>query len=211
MKYQLVIHYRKCYNGDMKIIILTGSIATGKSTVLARCKLLRIPALNTDALAHELLAHGGAAVKEVAKLFPESLVNKDGSSFIDRHKLGKIVFADGKKLTQLEHVLHPLIRKKEQAWIRKQRYQGRKKVVIEVPLFFEKWRKYHPHTDIVVVTSASLWMMKKRALARQEMTPAKLSRILKRQWPTAKKAAFADVVIHTGLGHAHSVRQINSL
>jgi dephospho-CoA kinase len=181
----------------MKIIYLTGSIATGKSTILEQFKRCGIPVLNTDVIAHALLAENGKAVLQVAAIFPETLVNIGKAPRIDRQKLGEIVFADNKKLRQLEKILHPQIRIKEQQWIRQQRRLGRKIVVIEVPLFFENWRKYNPHSTCVAVSSASLWMMKNRALKRSQMTREKLQKILKRQWPTARKKAFATMVIHS--------------
>lgn len=193
----------------MKILILTGSIATGKSTVLSQFKRLGVPGLNADAIVHRLLDKGGEAVEQVAAAFPESVVAKGCPAYIDRKKLGQIVFSDAMKLKKLEEILHPLVRKKEMEWLKKQRRLGRKLVVVEIPLFFEsRWRQNPSAYGTVITTSASLWTKKQRAFSRANITAEKLRTILKRQWPTPKKKAFSDVVIHTGLGKAFAMRQL---
>lgn len=193
----------------MNIIILTGSIATGKSTVLAQFKRRGFASLNADSVVHELLGKGGAAVEKVASAFPESVVAKGCPAYIDRKKLGNIVFNDARKLAQLEHILHPLVRANEIEWLKRQRRLGRKNVVIEIPLYFEsRRRKNFTSRQTVVTTSASLWTIKQRALGRMHMTPTRLKNIMQRQWQSARKAAYADRVIHTGLGKAHAMRQV---
>lgn len=195
----------------MNIIILTGSIATGKSTVLSQFKRLGFASLNADSVVHTLLGKSGEAVDKVAKVFPESINTNEIPACIDRKKLGNIVFNDAQKLAQLEQILHPLVRRKESEWLRQQRRLGRKNVVIEIPLYFEsRWQKHRRAKTMIVTTSASLWMIRRRALARKNMTPEKLAQIMKRQWSSAKKAAFADATIHTGLGYASAMRQVLS-
>lgn len=196
----------------MKVIILTGSIATGKSAVLNQFRQCGVVGLNADSIVHQLLAPGGEAVERVAASFPESVVAKGCPAYIDRKKLGNIVFGDVRKLRRLEHILHPLVRKKETEWIRKQRILGRKTVIVEVPLFFEShWQKAGCRYAQVMTTSASSWAMKKRALGRMHMTGDRLKNITARQWPTAKKVAFSDFVIHTGLGYGHAMRQVKQI
>ena len=180
----------------MQIIALTGSIASGKSTIRAMCQHMGIPAIDMDQIAHALLVPGpgGKAMQQVASQFPEAATKRG----VDRQRLGELVFADPKKLKQLETILHPYIKQEVGRWLTIQRRLGRKQVVVEVPLLFETGmhRDYH-HT---ITTTASLPCIKGRALARPGMTESKLRTILGRQWPQAKKQAHADGVVVTGLG-----------
>lgn len=183
----------------MQIIGLTGSIASGKSTVREAFERSGVPTIDTDRIVHSLLAPGGAGMLPVAKAFPAA-ATKMG---LDRSRLGDMVFADEKKLKQLEAILHPLVQKEVGKWVRMQRRLGFKKVAVEVPLLFEaNMQRFY---DITIVTVSSKFAITQRALKRPGMTKEKLTQILSRQWPQARKCAHADVVIYNGLGGPQAV------
>ena len=179
---------------QMKKIALTGSIATGKSTVMRQFAQHGIAVLDADRLVHQLLAEGGLAVNPVGHAFPET---KKGNT-IDRLSLGNIVFNDTKQLAKLEAILHPLVRVQEESYIRQLRQFGFKQVIVEIPLLFESGS--NKRFDQVIVTTASPFLIHKRALSRPNMNAEKLKQILARQLPDHKKRLRADHVIHTGLG-----------
>ena len=80
--------YRRVQNSQLKVIALTGSIATGKSTVARQFAMLGAALYDADKIVHDLLGPKGLAVAKVASIFPEAHV-KD---HIDRKKLGEAVF-----------------------------------------------------------------------------------------------------------------------
>lgn len=172
----------------MQLIAITGSIASGKSTLRRRFAQSRIPTIDADDIAHALIKPGGAAYKAVAKSFPDAI----NSGEINRQKLGEIVFGDEKKLHQLEAILHHLIRQEIKRWARTMRRLGFKQAVVEVPLLFESGM--NRDFDLVICTIASQPEIKRRAMLRPGMTKEKLKKILARQWPQARKARLADRV-----------------
>jgi dephospho-CoA kinase len=85
---------------------LTGSIATGKSTVAAMLKEKGAVILDADQISREVVEVGTPGWKQVVEAFPEA-VREDGA--LDRKKLGRIIFADAEKRQQLEAIIHPLV------------------------------------------------------------------------------------------------------
>lgn len=188
----------------MQVIGLTGSIASGKSTVLAICKELGAAVVDVDALVHQLLAEDQVAINSVAEQFPEAL--EDGA--INRKILGEIVFADDDKLEKIEAILHPLAKNAMQTWIEQQQHAGYKYAVIEVPLLFETgWQNAFSAVMVAVANADTITI---RAMARPGMTKEKLKSILACQWPQGKKRALADFVIDTKMSKAEIKQQLEN-
>lgn len=177
----------------MKVIGLTGGIATGKSTVAAIFSLHGVPVFNADAYVHQQLKQGGKAVPAIETVFPQTVIN----GAIDRTMLGEIVFADEKKLKRLEEIMHPLVREAEIAFIGEHKAAGKKLVVLEVPLLYETGMD--SLCDITIVTDCPAAIQKERALSRPHMTPAKLEHILRQQMSAEEKRRRANHVIRTDL------------
>jgi dephospho-CoA kinase len=186
----------------MKIVGLTGSIAMGKSTAARLFRRVRVPVHDADAAIHALLDKGGAGVGPVARAFPG--VERDGA--IDRAALGCIVFADPAALAKLEAILHPPAARAREAFLARHRRNRTKRVVLDVPLLFETGGE--KRCDLVVVVSASAALQRMRALARPDMTEAKLAGILARQMPDGLKRRRADIVAITGLGLLPTLRAL---
>ena len=194
--------FKKVHSKGMKIVALTGGIATGKSTVARQFQKLGAALYDADRIVHDLLGQGGLAVAKVATVFPETLVGQA----IERKKLGEAVFGQPEKLRQLETMLHPLIWTEEAKFLAQAKRRGAKLCVLEIPLLFEAAAK--KKLDAVVTTTAPKFLQKRRAMLRPGMTERKLAAILQRQMPDHEKRRRADVVIHTGLGKAYSFREV---
>src|SRR5947209_7228794 len=87
---------------------LTGNIACGKSTVLARLAEHGAYTIDADQMIHEILRRGGPAYAPVVEEFGPEIVGLDGE--IDRRALGMVVFSDPAKLKRLEEIEHPIVR-----------------------------------------------------------------------------------------------------
>ena len=98
----------------MRRVALTGGIATGKSHVRARFEQFRVPTIDADVLARQAVAPGTAGLTEVIRRFGENIRDQTGA--LDRKKLGAIVFADAQARRDLEHIVHPFVRKATDAW-----------------------------------------------------------------------------------------------
>ena len=189
----------------MIVIGLTGSIGMGKSTVARQCALLGAKTLNSDAVVHRLMQRSGRAFAAVSSAFPAAVEG----GIIDRKKLGAIVFADEKKLKNLEAILHPLVIEEEKKFAAAQKKLGTKIVVLDIPLLFETGDD--ARMDMTLVASAPVFIQAQRVLARPNMTREKLAQIRKKQMPDREKRKRADFIVHTSLGKAASMRQIKIL
>ena len=168
---------------------LTGSIATGKSTVLRMFANLGVPTFSSDDAVHEL--YRDAAVAPVEALFPG--VTSNGA--IDRDELSKRVLGQPDKLKVLESVVHPLVRERIAQFLRDAQSTGARLAIVDIPLLFEGGHDYG--LDRVAVTAAAPETYRARALARPGMTVEKLEAILARQMPQDEKIKRADYVIYT--------------
>jgi len=178
----------------MWVLGLTGSIASGKSTVAGMFAAQGVPVFSADAAVHEL--YRGAAVAPVEALFPG--VTTDGA--IDRDRLAARVLGHPERLGQLEAVVHPLVRACREAFLAREKARGTRLVLLDIPLLFEAGpdaRARHG-VDRVAVTIAPDAVLRARALARPGMTVEKLDAILARQLPQDEKRKRADYVIDTG-------------
>ena len=173
----------------MRKLGLTGSIATGKSTVLKMFAEMGVPVFSSDAAVHEL--YRGAAIAPVEALFPG--VTSNGA--IDRDELSKRVLGQPDKLKALESVVHPLVRERIAQFLRDAQSTGARLAIVDIPLLFEGGHDYG--LDRVAVTAAEPATFKARALARPGMTVEKLDAILARQMPQDEKIKRADYVIYT--------------
>jgi dephospho-CoA kinase len=90
------------------VVGLTGGIGSGKSAAAADFAALGATVVDTDVIAHELTAKGGAAMAGVEKLFGPEAVSGEGS--MNRKKVRERVFADPAAKRKLEALLHPMIR-----------------------------------------------------------------------------------------------------
>lgn len=199
----------------MIIIGLTGSIGMGKSTVAAMMQTLGIAVHDADAEVHALLGPKGKAVPAVASAFPYyefpqiyGRKDKDGRRSIKRSDLGKIVFSDDEKREKLESILHPFVHEAQREFIRVQKTLGRDMAALDIPLLFETGGENR--VDFTINVSAPYEVQRARVLQRPGMDEDKFHAILERQMPDGEKCMRADFVIHTGLGRAHTMKELKA-
>jgi dephospho-CoA kinase len=177
----------------MSIVLgLTGSIATGKSTVLALFAELDALVRSADQTVHKLYA--GRAAQAVEAHFPGTVVN----NVVDRVLLAKKLLEEPDRFAELEAIIHPMVREETFAFLEEAQQEGRAVVVLEIPLLFETGAPYP--LDATVVTWCDPVIQRRRALARTGMTVEKLETILARQIGQAEKMKRADYRIDTGRG-----------
>lgn len=173
----------------MKRIGITGSIATGKSSVLAGFAKAGTPTLSADAVVADLYA--GDARAPVEALFPGIVI--DGQ--IDRQDLARRLALDPSGFARLEAVVHPLVRRKIHNFLEQAEREGHAAAAVEVPLLFESGYDYG--FDIIVVTHVDEAIQKQRILARPGMSVEKMQYLLARQMPQAEKMKRATWLFDT--------------
>jgi dephospho-CoA kinase len=168
---------------------LTGSIAMGKSTVLAMFAEHGVPTFDADEAVHDFYAGEGAKTVEAA--FPGVVV----SGRVDRERLAARVLGDKEALQRLEGLVHPAAAKARAQFLERAAAAGRRLVIVDVPLLFETGGE--AGVDLVIVVSAPASIQRARALSRTGMSEAKLEAILSRQTSDAEKLRRAHFIIDT--------------
>ena len=173
----------------MKRIGITGSMATGKSTLLAAFAAQGVPVFSADQAVAELYA--GEAVGQVEALFPG--VARGG--IIDRQELSRRLNADPSGFQRLEAIVHPLVRAKISRFLDAAQRDGHFAAAVEVPLLFESGHDYG--FDAIAVTFCDDAIQRQRILARPGMTVEKMESLLARQMPQAEKKKRATWTFDT--------------
>jgi dephospho-CoA kinase len=188
----------------MRHIALTGGIATGKSYVLQQFRHRGVPCLDADLLTHGVIAAGTEATAAIAARFGAAMLAEDGA--VDRRKLGPVVFADPAARRELEAIVHPAVYRAITTGLRAFELVGHYPMaIVDIPLLYETGRA--DDFDRVIVTVCPPDMQLAR-LAERGMSPAHAQQRLAAQWPTAEKAARADIVIKTDGSFAETDRQV---
>lgn len=189
----------------MVILGLTGSIAMGKSAAASAFARLGIPVFDSDREVHALLGKKGAVTTAIAENFPG--VVEQG--VVDRQRLAGQVFGDDKALRLLEGIIHPEVRARQVAFLKRVRGARKPLAVMDIPLLFETggdaW------CDYVAVVSAPLFLQRQRVLRRPGMTARRFDAILEQQMPDREKRRRADFVIPTGLGKGEMVKRVERI
>ncbi len=173
----------------MIVVGLTGSIAMGKSTVAAMFAEFGVPIFDADDAVRDFYAGDGSKFIEAA--FPGVTV----SGQIDRQRLGALVLGHADALRQLESLVHPAVANARARFLERSASEGRRLVIVDVPLLFETGGD--SSVDLVIVVTAPESVQRKRALAREGMTDAKLYAILSRQTSDVEKKRRAHFIIDT--------------
>ncbi len=166
-------------------VVLTGSIATGKSTVSKWLSSAGFHIIDADRIAHKILDEQHQAI---AEMFGERLIY-DGS--VDRKALGTVVFADSAKRKQLENLLHPLIYEEIERLSTRQDLL-KKPYFIDIPLFFEGER-YPIEKSLVVYTTQAQQL--ERLMLREGYSQEEALGRIKTQIPVEEKRKRATYVI----------------
>lgn len=171
----------------MKLIGLTGGIATGKSTV-SRCLARHAAIIDLDALVHDLQAPGSRVVRSLATAFPECVA--DG--VLDRQALGSAVFGDARRRQQLNRIMRRPIMGALVKALARHFALGTRLVVLDAPLLFEAG--LHRLCALVVVVDAPVVVQIERLRRRDGLDADAARGRLDAQMPLADKVAKADVV-----------------
>lgn len=168
---------------------ITGSIATGKSTLLDTFAKLGVPTLSADQAVAEL--YEAEAVSLVDVLFPGTA--RQGR--IDREELARRLAADPTGFKKLEALIHPLVRERIARFLDTAERSGAPVAAVEVPLLFESGHDYG--FDAVAVTFVDPEIQNERIMARPGMTVEKRDAILARQMPQDEKKKRATYLFDT--------------
>jgi dephospho-CoA kinase len=197
----------------VKVIGLTGGIASGKSTVAAMFAELGARVASADADARAVVEPGSPTLAAVFAAFPGAR-RDDGT--LDRAALGARIFADPEARRTLESITHPAIFERMQTEVARARAEdGAGLLVYEVPLLYEKNREgmFDAVVAVLALTEAQAERLQERE-ARAGRPPLSADAVAERlaaQMPPAEKARRADYVVRTDVGLEETRAQVQAV
>ncbi|KAA1469316.1 CoaE-domain-containing protein, partial [Dentipellis sp. KUC8613] len=190
----------------LAVVGLTGGIGTGKSTVSAMLKDRGIPIVDADVLAREAVLPGTRAYRQIVATFGQQVIQADG--YLDRPKLGAIVFADEAQRKKLNAIVHPAVRRGMAHAVLGHWMRGERICVLDVPLLIESG--IHKWVGKVVVVYCSAEIQLQRLMRRDGSTREAAMARLNAQLPITEKLEFADHVIDNSGGLQELRDQVDS-
>lgn len=174
------------------IIGLTGSIASGKSTVSSMLAKRGFPIVDADLVARIVVEKGKPTLDAIVETFGKEVLLPDQS--LDRTTLGSIIFHDSAKRKQLNDIMHPAIRaemlRQRDEWLA----NGAMTVIMDIPLLFES-RLQH-YVEKILVVSVTEEIQLKRLMERNELSEEEALARIRSQLPLSEKEKGADAVIY---------------
>lgn len=174
----------------MLVIGLTGGIGSGKSTVAACFERLGVTVVDTDAIAHAVVAPGQPGLAAVVAAFGSGILQADGT--LDRAALRRRVFADAQERHRLEAILHPLIRAESD---RRLASAGPPYALLMVPLLVETGAQRSGRFARILVVDLPEALQVERVQRRSGLDGAEVRAIMATQASRAERLAAADDVV----------------
>ncbi|MCE1253024.1 MAG: dephospho-CoA kinase [Anaerolineae bacterium] len=182
---------------------LTGNIGTGKSIVRRMLEHLGAYGIDADALSRRATAKGAPGYEPVIKMFGRWLLNEEGE--IDRSRLATLVFNHPAALTELEKIVHPLVRQAVDYYARRSSHNV---IVIEAIKLIETgmFKEY----DSLWVTSVSPSVQITRLVKDRKMNEADARQRIAAQSSQEQKIALANVVIDNNGSFTQTWQQVSA-
>lgn len=192
----------------MKVIALTGGIASGKSTVGRRLEELGAVRVDADQLSRDAVAPGSPGLARVRERFGAGVIAPDGT--LDRAALGARVFSDPEELAALNAIVHPEVARLAEEAIAAARTADPDGVLVyEIPLLAETGRRGDWET--VIVADAPAETRVRRMVELRGMTEAEARQRLAHQASDAERRAIADETIDTSGTLAETLARVDAL
>ena len=191
----------------MKLVGLTGGIASGKSTVAKILERLGAAVINADALSREVVEPGKDAWKEIIDAFGADVLQPDQT--LDRQKLRTVIFNDRDGRKKLEAIIHPRVRALAEERIREHAVAGYSIIVYEVPLLFEG--NLHEWLRPVILVACNVDTQRARLQERDRLTQTEAQKHIDAQMSLEEKRRLADYVIENDGSLADLEQQVRTV
>lgn len=175
----------------MKLVGLTGGIASGKSTVAKILESLGAAIVNADTLSREVVEPGREAWQEIVAAFGAEVLQPDQG--LDRQKLRTIIFNNPEARRKIESIIHPRVRALAEQKIRDHTAAAYDVVVYEVPLLFEG--NLHEWLRPVILVACDVDTQLQRLQQRDGLDRAQAQKHIDAQMSLTEKRRLADYVI----------------
>jgi dephospho-CoA kinase len=192
----------------MKIIGLTGNIASGKTEVAKIFRELGAKIIDADKIAREVVEPGEPAWQEIVEEFGSDILNSDGS--INRKNLGEIIFNDNRKREQLNRITHPRIMAKIKGAIDNYKKENVKLVTIEAALIVERGGLLNVIDELIVVSTDAETQIA-RIMARDGLQRDEALSRMESQMPISEKTKHAAYIIDNSGSLGETRKQVEEV
>ncbi len=171
------------------VIGLTGGIGSGKSTVAKLfSKFNNIAIYNADLEAKNLMNTSTEIKSKLIKEFSQE-VYQDNQ--LNRPFLANIVFSNNKKLKILNNIVHPIVYKHLNDFIKE---NTNKDILYENAILFEN--KSNLFCDKIITVTAPIKTRIQRVIKRDNSSYEDVEKRINNQWKDSKKIMQSNYVIH---------------
>ncbi|MEO8516022.1 MAG: dephospho-CoA kinase [Flavobacterium sp.] len=171
----------------VKIIGLTGGIGSGKTTIAKLFESEGIPVYIADTEAKKIMQLT-ETIDEVSAVFGKDFIKNNQ---IDSKSLSAIVFNNPEKLKILNSIVHPLVKKHFDVWVKKN--ADFPFVIKEAAILFESGS--YKYCDKIITVTASEETRISRVMQRDNCSRQEVLDRIKNQWSDSQKISKSDYVI----------------
>lgn len=186
----------------MKVLGITGGIASGKSLVSQQFKQRGFTVIDADAMVHELFTQK-PVLNEIRTRFPSVF---DGET-LQRKPLADLIFSDMEAKRDLEQILHPKVYASIQE--RLQSHVNEPWVVVDIPLLYETGGE--AICDLVLVVYVNEETQRARLMQRNQLSMDEANQRISAQMPLKDKVNQADIVIDNSGTIQKTIDRVNEL
>eukprot|EP00842_Homolaphlyctis_polyrhiza_P000440 jgi/Hompol1/1397/HPOL_003050-RA len=185
------LSFTKTTNLSMRIIGLTGGIATGKSTVSKMISAHNVPIVDADQIARDVVKPGQLAYDAICDTFGPSVTDENGDIY--RPALGAIIFANADQRRKLNAITHPYIRMEMLRQVIACFLMRQRLCILDTPLLFETGLHRWVHSTVVVYCPDTIQC--ERLIARDGLSPLQAQLRIDSQMPIDRKRSLADHIV----------------
>jgi dephospho-CoA kinase len=167
---------------------ITGGIGSGKSTIARAFAVLGAPVFDADREGKIALNEEPELIEQVKTHFGPELYGPDG---LDRKRLASMVFQDEWKLSTLNQLVHPIVRRRFREWC--QDRTASLYVIEEAAILIES--EGHRALDHLILVTAPERMRIQRVMERDGIDEEKVRARMEKQWTDEQKAPYADTIL----------------
>ncbi len=192
----------------MKIIAVTGGVATGKTTVAGiLASLLKTKIIDADKIVHRLFAPGTETYKKIVLTFGENILKKN--YYVNRKTLGRIVFCDVSQRKKLERIIHPAVKKEIKEKLKEFRKRRFKWAITDIPLLFEV--KMEQMADKIIVVVRNRKSQIKSLVKEKKLSLKEAESRINSQLPLSEKEKKADFVVDNNGAIRDTEKQVREI
>jgi dephospho-CoA kinase len=179
---------------NRKVIVITGGIATGKTTVAQYLKKRGYTVIDADELVRFLYQKGEKVYLQLVELVGDTILND--ACEIDRRKLTEYIFENEDHLKSVNRIVHQAVVQEINNRLKK---EAGKNVFLDIPLMIEEKEKlmdYGLNYDEIWLVYANEETQVNRLLKRDDRDPDKSMMLLRSQMPIKDKKEQSDKVLY---------------